>query len=66
MTKEELEKASKFDLQQEIRWKLGHNVNVNQTKDKLRVIIETFIGVEENVKEVKDNERNVRICRRTD
>lgn len=56
MTREELNKASKFDLQQEIRWKLGHNVNINQTKDKLRFIIETFIGVEENSEEKVEGE----------
>lgn len=51
MTREELNKATKQELQNEIRWKLGHNVNINQSKDKLRFIIETFIGVEEDKSE---------------
>ena len=46
MTRDELNKATKQELQDEIRWKLGHNVNINQSKDKLKLIIETFIGVD--------------------
>lgn len=46
MTRDELNKATKQELQDEIRWKLGHNVNINQPKEKLRFIIETFIGID--------------------
>lgn len=44
-TKEELRKLPKRELQSYIAWNLGHNVNINQTKDKLIFIVETFIDV---------------------
>lgn len=47
-TKEELRKLSKRDLQFYIAWNLGPNVNINQTKDKLVFIVETFIGVKKD------------------
>lgn len=49
-TKEELRKLPKRELQSYISWILGHNVNVNQTKDKLIFIVETFIGTKEEDK----------------
>lgn len=43
-TEEELRKMPKRELQSYISWSLGPNVNINQTKEKLIFIIETFIG----------------------
>jgi len=54
-TKEELRKLPKRDLQSYISWNLGPNVNVNQKKDTLIFIVETFIGVKE---EETSNEKN--------
>jgi len=52
-TKEELRKLPKRELQSYIAWNLGHNVNINQTKDKLIFIIETFIGTKDEDKSDK-------------
>ena len=47
-TEEELRKMPKRELQAYISWNLGPNVNINQTRDKLIFIIETFIGTKKS------------------
>lgn len=50
-TKEELRKLPKRELQSYIAWNLGPNVNINQTKDRLIFIVETFIGTKIEMKD---------------